>query len=239
MRGLSSYEVRQLILSVGTHRSVRPLSPVEVAKLMQRALDAGEKRADIAGRLHLEDSTIIGHFTRLLSLPAQVQQLVGWGSDPTTVSFTAAAIIARLKCAQEKSVLAKAALENQFRKSEIIQVVQIWQRSKNPIGNCIKVVLDQRPIVEKRHLIIGELQSEKLKEELQQISQLERNILLQSTLERYVPDIPRLGCKLGEVYFLLVGDDQFHAAIMSLPDGFEKSITEYLIRELCNKDQVV
>ena len=236
MRGLSSYEVRQLILSVGTHKSVRPLLPVEVAQLMQRALDAGEKRTDIAGRLHLEDSTIIGHFTRLLSLPAQVQQLVGWGFDPATVSFTAAAIIARLKCAQEQSVLAKAALENQFRKSEIIQVVQIRLRSENPIEDCIQTVLNQRPIVEKRHLIIGELQSEKLTEELQQISQLARNNLLHSTLERYVPEIPSLGCKLGDVYFLLVGDDRFHAALVSLPSGFEKSITEYLMRELDNKD---
>jgi ParB-like chromosome segregation protein Spo0J len=236
VKGLSSYEVGQLILSVGTHRSERPLSPVEVAKFMQRALDAGEKRAEIAGRLHLEDSTIIGHFTRLLSLPAQVQQLVGWGSDPATVSFTAAATIARLQYPQEQSILTKAALENQFRKSEIIQVVQIWQRSKNPIENCIKAVLDQRPIVEKRHLIIGELRSEELKAALKQVSQLERNNLLQSTLERYVPDIPSLGCKLGDVYFLLVGDDRFHAAITSLPSGFEKSITEYLVQELGKKD---
>ena len=236
MRGLSSYEVRQLILSVGTHRSVRPLSPVEVAKLMQRALDAGEKRADIADRLYLEDSTIIGHFTRLLSLPPQVQQLVGWGSDPATVSFTAAAMIARLKSPQGKSVLAKAALENQFNKSEIIQVVQIQRRSGNPIEDCIKAVLDQRPIVEKRHLVIGELQSEKLKEQLKQISQLERNNLLQSALARYLPNISHLGCKLGDAYFLLMGDDRFHAAIVSLPGGFEKSITEYLMRELDNKD---
>ena len=236
MKGLSPYEVGQLILSVGTRKSERPLSPIEVGKFMQRALDAGETRAEIASRLYLEDSTIIGHFTRLLSLPPQVQQLVGWGTGSATVSFTAAAIIARLKLPQERSILAKAALENQFNKSEIIQVVQIRGRSNNPIENCIKAVLDQRPIVEKRHLIIGELRSEKLKDELEQIPQLERNNLLQSILERYVPDISCLGCKLGDVHFLLVGDDRFHAAIMSLPGGFEKSITEYLIQELGKKD---
>ena len=236
MRGLSSYEVRQLILSVGTHRSVRPLAPVEVAKLMQRALKAGEKRADIADRLYLDDSTIIGHFIRLLSLPAQIQQLVGWGSDPATVSFTAAAMIARLDSTQKQSALATAALENQFNKSEIIQVVQIQLRSENLIEECIKAVLDQRPIVEKRHLIIGELRSEKLKEELKHFSQLERNNLLQFALDRYLPNVPRLGCKLGDIYFLLVGDDRFHDAIVSLPSGFEKSITEYLIQELGNKD---
>ncbi len=236
MRGLSSYEIRQLILSVGTRKSTRPLSPVEVAKLMQKALDAGEKRADIADRLYLDNSTMIGHFTRLLSLPTQVQQLIGWGADPVTVSFTAAYEIARLDSTQEQSVLTKASLESQLDKFEMRQVVQIRRRSRNPIEDCIKAVLNQRPIVEKRHLIIGELGSEKLKKELKQISQLERNNLLQSTLERYVPDIPYLGCKLGDVYFLLVGDARFHTAIMSLLGGFEKSITEYLIQELGNKD---
>ena len=131
MKGLSPSEISQLILSVGTHRSERPLVPIEVAKLIQKALNAGEKRKEIADRLYLNDSTILGRFTRLLSLPSQIQHLIGWGSDPTTLfSFTAASGIARLESTQEHIILAKAALENQFNKSEIIEVVQIRQRSK-------------------------------------------------------------------------------------------------------------
>ena len=133
MNGLSPLEIRQLILSVGTHRSERPLSPIEVAKLMQKALDAGEKRKEIADRLHLNGSTIIGRFTRLLSLPPQIQHLIGWGSDPTTLSFTTASGIACLESTQEQTTLAKAVLESQLNKSEIVQVVQIRQRSRNSI----------------------------------------------------------------------------------------------------------
>ena len=236
MKGLLPDEIRQLILSVGTHKSKRPLSPVEVAEFMQRAMDAGEKRTDIADKLHLEDPSIIGHFIRLLSLHLQVRQLVGWGVDPATLSFTAAAAIARLKSSREQSELAKAALENQFNKSEILQIVQIRHRSEKSLENCIKTVLDQRPIIEKRHVIIGELRSEKLKNKLRQISELERNNLLKFTLKRSIPNIPPLGAKLSDRYFLLIGDDRFHSAIVSLPGGFEKSITEYLIRELGNKD---
>ena len=59
MRGLLSHEISKLILSVGTHKSKRPLSPVEVAEFMQKSLDAGEKRTEIATRLYLEDSSII------------------------------------------------------------------------------------------------------------------------------------------------------------------------------------
>ena len=236
MRGLSPSETRQLILSVGTHRSGRPLSPTEVAKLIQKALNAGEKRKEIADRLYLNDPTILGRFTRLLSLPSQIQHLIGWGSDPTTLSFTTASGIARLESTQEQIALAKAALESQFNKSEIIEVVQIRQRSKNPIESCIEAVLNQRPVIQRRHVIIGELQSENLKDELKQASQLERDNLLQSALERYVPNVTPLGAKLGDDYFFLVADDEFHRSIMSLSDGFEKSITEYLIQELRDKD---
>ena len=236
MKGLSPSEISQLILSVGTHRSERPLVPIEVAKLIQKALNAGEKRKEIADRLYLNDSTILGRFTRLLSLPSQIQHLIGWGSDPTTLSFTAASGIARLESTQEHIILAKAALENQFNKSEIIEVVQIRQRSKNPIQSCIETVLNQRPVIQRRHVIIGELQSEKLKDELKQASQLERDNMLQSALEQYVPNATPLGAKLGDGYFFLIGDDEFHRVIMSLSDGFEKSITEYLILVLRDKD---
>ena len=235
MKGLLSHEISQLILSVGTHKSKRPLLPVEVAEYMQKALEAGEKRTDIAEKLHLEDSSIIGHFIRLLSLPTQVQQIIGWGSDPATISFTAAAGIARLESTQEQSILAKAALENQFNKSEILQVIQIRQRSGNAIANCIKAVLDQRPIVERRYVIIGELTSESLKDRIKNLSQLERNNLLNSALRHRGSDLTYLGSKLGDEYFVLVGDEHFHSAIMKLPQGFENSITEYLIEVLSNK----
>ena len=235
MKGLLSHEISWLILSVGTHKSKRPLLPVEVAEYMQKALEAGEKRTDIAEKLHLEDSSIIGHFIRLLSLPTQVQQIIGWGSDPATISFTAAAGIARLESTQEQSILAKAALENQFNKSEILQVIQIRQRSGNAIANCIKAVLDQRPIVERRYVIIGELTSESLKDRIKNLSQLERNNLLNSALRHRGSDLTYLGSKLGDEYFVLVGDEHFHSAIMKLPQGFENSITEYLIEVLSNE----
>lgn len=236
MKGLLPNEKHQLILSVGIHKSERLLSPIEVAEFMQRALDAGEKRTDIADILHLEDPSIIGRFICLLSLPLQVRQLIGWGSDPATVSFTAAAAISRLDSIREQIKLAKAALENQFNQSEIIQIVQIRCRSGKSLKNCIKTVLDQRPIIVRRHVIIGELRSDRLKEKLRQISELERNTLLKSILKRSVPNIPPLGTKLSDRYFLLVGDDRFHSAITSLHGGFENSITEHLMQELENED---
>lgn len=236
MKGLSPSEIRDLILSVGTRKSVRPLSPVEVGNLIQKAMDAGEKREEIADRLHLDGSTLIGRFIRLLTLPDHVQPLIGWGSDPATLSFTAASMIARLDSAQDQDTLTKAALESQLNKSEIIEVVQIRQRSGNSIENCIKAVLNLRPIIEKRHLIFGQLQSEELITVLKQTSQLKRDSLLQSAIERQALNITPLNTKLGDRYFLLVGDEQFYNEIMSLSEDFEKTITEYLLVELREKE---
>ena len=235
MKGLSAYELRQLILSVGTHKSDRSLSPIEVAKLMQKALDMGETRKTLANRLLLDDSSIIGRFIRLLSLPVQVQHLIGWGSNPATISFTAGSDIARLKDSREQKILAKMALENQLNKSEIIECVQLRQRSEKSIEDSVKAVLNQRPVIERRHAIIGELKSENLKDKLKEVSQLERNNLLQSALDEYGPSVPRLGSKLGDSYFLLVGDDRFYTEITSLPEGFEASVTRYLIQKLDDK----
>lgn len=232
MKGLSAHELRQLILSVGTHKSNRPLSPVEVAKLMQRVLDMGETRKTLANRLLLEDSSIIGRFIRLLSLPIQVQHLIGWGSNPATISFTAGSDIARLEDPGDQKTLAKMALENQLNKSEIIECVQLRQRSEMSIEDSVKAVLNQRPIIERRHAIIGELRSESLKNKLKEMSQFERNSLLQSALDEYGPSVPCLGSKLGDGYFVLLGDDPFHTEITSLPEGFEVSVTRYLIQKL-------
>lgn len=239
MKGLLSDEIRLLILSVGTHKSTRPLSPVEVGKYVQRALDAGETRSTVAETLLLDDATVIGRFVRLLSLPPQVQQLVGWGSDPATVSFTSASDIARLKTESAQIALAKAALENRLNKSEIIEVIQISERSQRPIQDCIEEVLNQRPIIERRHVIVGELQSDSLNEALKCMSEFERNDLLLSALARYGLNTSLHGAKLGDGYFLLVGDDAFQTVITSLPGGFEESITKYLSRELRHEGSVV
>ncbi|MDE0300036.1 MAG: hypothetical protein OXN17_15485 [Candidatus Poribacteria bacterium] len=239
MKGLSSNEIRLLILSVGTHKSTRPLSPIEVGKYVQRAINAGETRATVAETLLLDDATVIGRFVRLLSLPPQVQQLIGWGSDPATVSFTSASDIARLKSETAQIALAKAALESRLNKSEIIEIVQISERSQRPIESCIEEVLNQRPIVERRHVIIGELQSDSLNETLLHMSQSQRNDLLLSALVRYGLNTSLHGAKLGDGYFLLVGDDVFQSVITSLPGGFEESITKYLTRELSLEGSVV
>ena len=44
IRGLSQPELQSLILSVGTHRGHRRLSPMEVAMLLRQAVESGTSR---------------------------------------------------------------------------------------------------------------------------------------------------------------------------------------------------
>lgn len=233
IKGLSPTELRRLILSVGTHHSTRLLSPVEVAVLVQKALDAGEKPEEIARALQLGGPTMVIRFTRLLHLPQDIQPLIGWRSDSSTISFTTASELARVQSIDESRILSAAVIEHQLTSSEVKQVVQIFKRSGKSISESIEDVIKQRPTVERRHIIIGGLLSDTLKERLIPMSQFERNEMLRHALENIKgKEFAVLGAKLGLDNFILVGNEQLQAALKSLPGGFEQAITDYLLLEL-------
>lgn len=235
MKGLSPKEKRDLILSVGTHRTKRRLQPVEVAELIQKSLSAGGTLEEASNEISLS-TRVLQKFTSLLSLPPDTQIMIGWGSDSSTVSFTAAAEISRLKTAHEQKFLAEAVLEHQLNVPEIKQVVQIRQRSQKSIEDSVEAVLKQRPVVEKRHLIIGKLLSEELGERLKHMAQQERNGLLYRALNQRGPGTPPYGAKLGTEYYIIVCDDHYYKALTSLSGDLENSITQYLLLELTSEE---
>ena len=51
MKGIADLEYQGLLRSVGTHRNTRPLSPVEVAELLGKAVAAGATRSECAQAL--------------------------------------------------------------------------------------------------------------------------------------------------------------------------------------------
>jgi len=124
--GLSPAEQKALILSVGTHRAKRELTPCEVAALYQRALLSGASKAQCSEETHL-GTTWIARFLSLLQLDPTVRHLVGWGQTEDTLAFTAAVDISRIP-REEHEYLFRRALENSIRSKEIQQVVQIRLR---------------------------------------------------------------------------------------------------------------
>lgn len=232
LRGLSNEKAAKLILSVGTHHHKRPLSPIEVAEYISDALDENTSREELARFLHLENDSMIGKFLRLLSLPKEVQLVIDWGSEPSSISFSSASEIARLKRSTDQETLAKSILEFSFSKSEVQQIIQIKKRSGLSIDESITAVVNQRPKLEKKHIIIGQILSENLVSKLQTLSQHERNMIFEKVISEHFPEAEIQGAKLSKDKFLLVGDETLNNSLNALPDGFEVEITSLLSNEI-------
>ena len=230
MFGLSPETSKKLLLSVGTHRSERLLTPLEAAAAMRLALSNGATQKELASRLHFDGPTMVSRFVKLLSLAPSVQPLVGWGSDASTISFSSAFEIARLP-EREQQVAAEAVLANQLGLSEVKQLLQIRQRSGKAIDEAVQAVIAQRPTIEVRHVIVGAITIEDVRGKVTNISQEERNSLLRRALLRR-PELDVRGAKLGLDTFTLVGDKQLRAAMENLPKGFEAAISQSLYDEL-------
>jgi hypothetical protein len=212
MKGLSIDLRRKLLLSVGTHRAKRPLSPVEVGQAVQASLDAGSSLGEIAESLHLEDTSVLTKFVRLLRLTPEIRHVVDWGRSASTIGFTAASEIAKLSDPTEQAQLCEAALVNQMGSGEVKQVVQLHNRSKRPIKTCVEEILRLRPHVQRFHVLLGAIRSPEVRARLSELEQTERDRTLRSIVETAYPGL-EFNCRLGTDGFTLTGGEEVARAL--------------------------
>lgn len=207
--GLSVLEIGRLRMSVGygTHKTGRPLSPVEVGTLLQRALKSGTSLEECAKILNFKGTSQLSRFIRILDLPPDILHLVDWGrSDKSAVGFTTAVELARVPDNKDKVAIVNAILEHGLQTDEVRQVAQIRKRSGRTIEDCLKEVIGMRPTVERRYVFIGAVGD--LQAALAEKTQAERNAMLHSGLEALglTDAFGRLGVKI----FTLVGDERMN-----------------------------
>jgi hypothetical protein len=231
VKGISPDETRDLIVSVGTHKASRRLTPVQVAKKINKSIEAGESIESVSDTISLSKS-VIRSFLSLLRLPEKVQLIVGWGTDPTTVAFSSAIEITRLESDSEKISLAMAILENSLNLKDVTQAVQIHKRSNKTMEETIEAVLNQRPTIEKRHLIIGEITSPLVLGIFSHLDEVEKNDLLSRSLQRFGPGRPTYGSKVQDKFFVVVCDDLYFKELISLGEDIESAVTELLEKEI-------
>lgn len=227
---LSPDERRQLVLSVGTHRRQRRLSPTEVAALFAKVINSGGTLSDCARATNLT-TTWVGRFMRLLNLPATVLHLVDWGTGAGILGFTGAAELARLNEQSDKEEVVQAVLTNRLSGSEVRQIVQLRQRSQRPIGDCITEVVGMRPRVEKRFVYVGAVTLPELKEKLAKMNQQERDQLFPRALGEVLCGATVAVARLGYDRFTLVGGDDLGRVIATKRDLIEQELNERLLRE--------
>lgn len=230
MSKISDETYRDLVLSVGTHRSSRPLSPLEVAEAIAMELERGVRPANLA-RLLQVDSAMLGRFQRLLRLNPAIHHLVDWSSRPGTLTFTTASYIAKLP-PTDQPVLANAAIEHGLRTKEVEQVVQVAERTSDQIGVCVERVLKTRPSVQRVYVFVGAVYSAEVKGYLAGLSQIERDTILRLALDKLLPAGVKCHGKLGVNLFTIAGSEDLNAALGGVAEGLESALNRALAHEV-------
>ena len=212
LAGLSALELGRLRMSVGygTHKSGRPLSPIEVGLLLQKARSEGISLEECAREIQFDGTGHIGRFLRILNLPEDIRHLIDWGSGKTFVGFSSAVELTRLKDTSDQRDVAEAVLSDGLTSKEVRQIVQLRDRSKRTIEACLQEVLNMRPMVERRYIFIGSAAPENV-EALAKLMQTERDAILDSGIKTL--DLESATGRLGSRFFTLVGGERFNTSM--------------------------
>lgn len=203
--GLTRSELQQLQLSVGTHRGVRSLTPVEVAHLFAVTLKAGASKAECAHKTQLAGPTMVDRFLKLGKLPHSLKHLVDWGrSGRGVIGFSGAVELTHFP-RERRQIMGLKTVEYELTKTEIVSVRQLLERSSDPLSRCLKRVLGRRPVVRHVEVILGSISAASLQTGLREYSQRERNELLRTALDRLVPSVNVTSARLGTSSFSVVG----------------------------------
>jgi hypothetical protein len=228
LEALTPEEKKRLILSIGTHRGERALSPVEVAMILHKAVEGGTSMTECAAAVQLNGTSQLIRFLSLSKLPDDIQHVIDWGRSGGTLAFTAAFELSRLDDASDQRRAVQAALEYDLTTSEVRQLVQARKRSKKSMDECVTAVLKMRPQVEVRNVFIGSVLRDDIRVRLRQLSQRQRDEILQAILERTFKDLRATG-RLGSERFTLVGGAELGEAAKKRKEQLEKEINAELI----------
>ena len=233
---LEPHELKGLILSVGTHRAERPLSPLEVGALVRKATQRGTDLQEIADATQLDGTTQLSRFTKLLDLPTDTHHLIDWGKSDGGVGFTTAFEIARLPNSNDKREAVAAVVEHGLSSAEARSLVQLRRRGAKSIKDCVDAVIKMRPTVEIRRVFIGSVTDGNVRSVLATKTQAARNALIASCSKRNGLGDPSISAKLAADRFTIVGPDAALAKALKGAERLEVLLNECLAQELRGTD---
>ena len=215
LAGLNALELGRLRMSVGygTHKKGRPLSPMEVASLLRKAREEGASLQECAKALQLDGTGYISRFLRILDLPDDLRQLIGWGAGKHFIGFTSAVELTRVRDVRDQRTVAQAILSDGLNSKEVQQVAQIRKRSGRSVEACIGEILRMRPKIEKRYVFVGSVAGEDV-EGLGRLTQAARDSIVASGIERL--GLCGATGRLGAKFFTLAGDERFNASMQDV-----------------------
>jgi len=230
--GLTRREFQELLLSVGkTTRSRRPLSPVEVGNLCEKSIGKGASPKEITEAVKMTDRSMISKFVRLRALIPEVRHLVSWGySGDAAIGFSVAFQLARMSESQQP-VASAAVLKYRLTRDEMTSVIQLLERSGDPLDKCVDRVVRRRPVVRIRQIVLGAVTSAASSAKLSFLSQLQRDELLERIVSRLFPKATDYTAKLGVDRFTIIGGKSV-AETVATDSHMEQNINNCLQEEL-------
>lgn len=232
--GLNALDLGRLRMSVGYSRNKkgRPLSPIEVGKLLRQARSEGHSWEECADAIQLDGTGHIRRFQQILELPDDLQHLVSWGSPKGSISFSSAVELVKITDPNDQHIVAYSILKDGLNKNEVRQIAQLRNRSKRPIRECISEIIGMRPTIEKRYVFVGSIIDLAVLKKLAELTQPQRNFLLVSVIEKL--NLEGVSGRLGERLFTLVGDEQFNKSMLSTgKENLEAQLQSYISEAVC------
>jgi len=227
IEGLTRRQFQDLVLSVGTHRTERRLSPLEVAQLIQTAVNTGMTRSECADILDL-GTTQVSTFLKLLKLPRSIRYLADWGGKTNaSISFSTMAELTRL-APSDQIEAAEAILKYRLKWKEVVQLVQIKIRSSSTLIEAINTVLRLRPRIIKQYLFLGAVYKGDQQKRLGLLSASQRSVIFDSILLQLVGRRSNIVGNLGTENFTIVSTIDLAESLGQQPDELEQQVNGYL-----------
>src|SRR4051812_14574968 len=102
---LTREELKSLLLSVGSHKADRRLSPAEVGTLITKALAGGKSRQEVSDQLGI-GVTQMNEFIKIAELSPDVRDMAGWsgrkGGISNTIPFSSLAQLSGLDSSEQR-----------------------------------------------------------------------------------------------------------------------------------------
>ena len=229
-------------MSIKVKGSDRPLTPIEVSKgISEFKKELNGDYDELSKRLGVSKD-IIKDFEELLSLPAEIQDTIAFGtskSDSGKLSFTTAAIIAELKDSEDmlKVGLAVLSFPRPITKTEVDNIVSLKRRnSEKSIEDCIAEIVKMRPNIVRHYLFVSSL-DEDIRKQLTQLSLQNHKEVDSLALEIFSKEFPEnsvkkvhLGNEFVRISFTKEGHNKLHQ-ISNDSDVLLKDVVNHVFRK--------
>ena len=200
MQPFDKKEEARLLLSIGTHKKDRPFGPIETGKKLAARCEHTPQQ--VVAKKYGLSSEMLREFLCASKISPKAQKIL----DSWEIGIDKIYRISMLKSPEGQDELAKEVIEYNLSSKEVRNVVQL--KNRNPafsIADCVKMVVESRPIIEKRHLVLTEIDKDTLKnlKERAKSYNVSTEKLLVGTLREFLPTNSLISIKMRDNILIL------------------------------------